>query len=139
MSHALPRQCAEPSCSGRTLQGSRCQRHTRVWVGGQPASAYGSGWSRLRTRVLAEEPRCRLCGAPSNEVDHIVPLAAGGTNERGNLRALDTACHKLKTAADSRAGKARKAASFSRMPPEERTFRTTTSAALPTQKVEGGP
>jgi 5-methylcytosine-specific restriction protein A len=136
--HSLPRQCAEPGCSGKTLEDSRCRRHARVWVGGRPSSAYGSGWSRLRAQVLAEEPQCRLCGAPSTEVDHIRAKAFGGTDDRSNLQALDTACHKRKTAADSRMGKARKAKGVSsRDPSEKRPFPATTSAAVPNRKVGG--
>jgi 5-methylcytosine-specific restriction protein A len=136
MSYALPRQCAEPGCSGRTFQGSRCQRHSRVWVGGQPSSAYGSGWSRLRAQVLAEEPRCRSCGAPSTEVDHTRAKAFGGADDRSNLRGVCATCHKRKTAGDSRAGKARKAI-YSREGSGERTVRPTKSAALPERKDEG--
>jgi 5-methylcytosine-specific restriction endonuclease McrA len=48
-------------------------------------------WRRLRLRVLAEEPVCAIpgCGRPSTEVDHIVPLAAGGAPlDRANLQGL---------------------------------------------------
>lgn len=131
--NALPRQCVEPRCSGRALKGSYCRRHSRLWVGGQPSSAYGSTWSRVRAQVLAEEPQCRLCGAPSTEVDHIVALAFGGTHERRNLRGMCHRHHVEKTAADSRRGKA--ISSLSR--PQERTTRPTPSAAVRNQKVEG--
>jgi 5-methylcytosine-specific restriction protein A len=105
--NVLPRQCAEPGCPGKTFDGSRCPRHAGAWRNGRPASAYGSGWSKLRARVLAEEPTC-ACGAPATEVDHIVALAFGGSHDRGNLRGTCTPCHKRKTAEDSRRGRARK-------------------------------
>ena len=44
--------------------------------------------------------RCACCGLPldaSYEVDHITPLSEGGTNDRSNLQALRSECHKLKT------------------------------------------
>jgi 5-methylcytosine-specific restriction protein A len=137
--HVLPRQCREPGCAGKAFQGSRCPRHTRAWVGGQPASAYGPGWATLRAQVLAEQPLCR-CGAPATEVDHIMAKAFGGTDARRNLVGICSDCHKRKTAADSRAGKARKAAgvAFSRRTAAERTFWTTRSAAVPRRKGEGG-
>jgi 5-methylcytosine-specific restriction protein A len=117
--NALPRQCAVPGCSGKTLEDSRCRRHARVWVGGQPSSSY-AGWARLRARVLAEEPRC-ACGAPSTEVDHVVALAFGGSHARTNLRGICSSCHRRKTAEDSRRGKARKKSEglFSPQPPGE--------------------
>lgn len=135
--NALPRQCAEPRCPGRTLRGSYCRRHSRFWIGGQPSSAYGSGWSRLRAQVLAEEPQCRLCGAPSTEVDHIVAKAFGGSDGRPNLRGLCHRHHVEKTTADSRLGKARKAAGslLSHSPSEERTTPATRAAAVPKRNV----
>ena len=67
---------------------------------------YGGSWRRWRLMVLAEEPLCRECLAagrvtPATDVDHIVPLADGGTNERGNLQALCHSCHSRKTARQS--------------------------------------
>ena len=44
--------------------------------------------------------KCACCGLPldaSYEVDHITPLSEGGTNEKSNLQALRSECHKLKT------------------------------------------
>lgn len=64
---------------------------------------YGPEWDVLRAQVLREEPTCRLCRenrriVPSTTVDHIVPKARGGTNDRPNLQALCLPCHKSKTA-----------------------------------------
>lgn len=134
--NALPRQCAEPGCGGKTLEGHRCRRHARVWVGGQPSSAYGSGWSRFRAQVLAEEPRCRSCGAPAVTVDHILAIAFGGSHDRRNLQPLCHACEVVKTAADSRRGKARKRAGglFPPIPPDE----CTSSAASAAEEVPAG-
>ena len=36
----------------------------------------------------------------ANEVDHIIPLAKGGTDELRNLQAINAECHRRKTAAD---------------------------------------
>jgi 5-methylcytosine-specific restriction protein A len=58
----------------------------------------------LRTQVLAEEFKCYLCpggGTPDDLVDHVVPLSAGGTDDRSNLRRICRACHNRKTAAES--------------------------------------
>lgn len=61
------------------------------------ARGYGAAWERIRPPVLREEPRCRWgslpdepgpCWADSTTVDHIVPKAHGGTDERANLRGL---------------------------------------------------
>jgi 5-methylcytosine-specific restriction protein A len=39
-----------------------------------------------------------MCGARSDlEVDHIIPVAKGGSWEMENLWTLDSECHKAKT------------------------------------------
>jgi 5-methylcytosine-specific restriction protein A len=59
---------------------------------------------KLRKQVLAEEPTCRLCRAPATEVDHAIPIAMGGTSERGNLVPLCTPCHRAKTKKEEELG-----------------------------------
>src|SRR5262245_29111116 len=59
----------------------------------------GSKWRKLRALVLAEEPYCAVCGRPSSEVDHIVPLQLGGdAYARSNLRGLCKRCNASKGA-----------------------------------------
>lgn len=75
----------------------------------------GSAWMKVITRVmkrangLCECEACRVGRTllPAHEVDHIVPLAEGGTDADANLQALNTACHLLKSKADAarRAGR----------------------------------
>ena len=68
----------------------------------------GSGWrwEQLREAVLSDEPLCRPCAEAgrtmaANEVDHIVPLHLGGTDERSNLQPIcggaPGTCHEIKT------------------------------------------
>jgi hypothetical protein len=47
--------------------------------------------------------RCQLCGRPAQEVDHIRPRMARGTDDPSNLRPLCRACHEHKTRADDTA------------------------------------
>jgi 5-methylcytosine-specific restriction protein A len=63
----------------------------------------GRAGQRDRAQVLAEEPFCRSClgrglEVGSNEVDHIVPLSEGGSDERSNKQALCVPCHAAKSA-----------------------------------------
>jgi len=71
---------------------------------------YGQGrggrpWRRLREKVLQRDGylcQCDLCknsGLPllADEVDHIIPLAQGGSNELNNLQALNHIHHRIKT------------------------------------------
>ena len=61
----------------------------------------GRRWMELRHVVLVEEPVCMLCGRmPSAEVDHILPICKGGTDDRDNLQGACKACHEEKTCKD---------------------------------------
>lgn len=55
-----------------------------------------------RARRLATEPFCSDCleaGSTrlAEEIDHIIPLAQGGSNEDGNVRSLCKPCHAVRT------------------------------------------
>jgi 5-methylcytosine-specific restriction protein A len=75
---------------------------------GAPATARtrGKRWMQIKRGVLREEPTCRRCLElesdasavhASFEVDHIVPLFEGGTDERNNLQALCEQHHREKS------------------------------------------
>lgn len=66
----------------------------------------GRAGQRERARILAEEPLCRPCReagriSESKEVDHIVPLSEGGSDDRSNKQGICKDCHRAKTAAES--------------------------------------
>lgn len=65
----------------------------------------GRAGMRERAEVLAEEPFCRRClkdgkRVASVTVDHIKPLAAGGSDERSNKQGLCQPHHDAKSAAE---------------------------------------
>ena len=65
----------------------------------------GPDWDWLRARILRDQPLCRLCEARgvltrATEVDHIVPRAQGGNDERENLQPICHDCHVAKTLAE---------------------------------------
>lgn len=44
-------------------------------------------WREVRARVLKASDLCHICGhAGSDAVDHLIPVAKGGTNDPSNLR-----------------------------------------------------
>lgn len=55
-----------------------------------------------RVRRLANEPICRDCleygvDRPSEEIDHIIPLSKGGSDDDTNIRCLCRSCHAART------------------------------------------
>ena len=62
------------------------------------AAPYGRAWPAIRATQLAHHPRCAHCGTQAAQVDHILPLARGGTHAPVNLQSLCPPCHAAKTA-----------------------------------------
>lgn len=76
-------------------------------VGSPVAIERLSGWklTKIRERILLRDNyTCQKCGRVSLhlEVDHIVPLAAGGSYSELNLQSLCRGCHALKSAEEEK-------------------------------------
>lgn len=65
---------------------------------------YDRRYDRNHKRVLREETHCHICGEVVDKtlsgrhprgasVDHIIPISAGGSNDRGNLRLAHLSCN----------------------------------------------
>lgn len=102
------RVCSIPGCAvlirGR---GHLCAGHERRRKRGVDARrgtanqrGYGPEWQRIREQYLKDNPFCVVCGQPAVEVDHIIPLRQGGTNEHDNLRPLCKTHHSQRTASE---------------------------------------
>lgn len=62
----------------------------------------GRAGAELRANRLINEPLCRDCvedgiERPSEEVDHIIPLSKGGSDDDANIRCLCRGCHARRT------------------------------------------
>jgi len=69
------------------------------------ARTRGRKLQTLRKRVFDQQPLCGECErqgriTPATQLDHIVPVHKGGTDDRGNLEPLCDNCHADKTARD---------------------------------------
>lgn len=65
----------------------------------------GRAGQRDRAIVIAEEPLCRKClergdTTATEIIDHIKPLAWGGSDARSNKQGLCRECHDAKSAAE---------------------------------------
>lgn len=55
---------------------------------------YDKNWKKFRLIYLNAHPLCLICKRGANEVDHIKPLARGGSKyDESNLRPLCKSCH----------------------------------------------
>ncbi|WP_288395881.1 HNH endonuclease [uncultured Acinetobacter sp.] len=75
-----------------------------------PKSNWGQGrggrpWRRLKAKIhLMDKYTCQCCGVVTMELelDHIVNVAQGGSDDESNLQSLCVSCHKEKTSKESR-------------------------------------
>ena len=81
----------------KTTPPSRQARHVQAPAKTTPRNGSTRGWRKLRGEILARDGhRCthvdpvgRRCRATVNlHVDHVVPVARGGTDDPANLRTL---------------------------------------------------
>jgi hypothetical protein len=94
--------CRNPSCPNKVKRSGYCPEH-----GGSKRahpSHYQGAWPGIRAQQLQREPRCRVCGQPATEVDHMRPLTpvpgsglAPGTHDPSNLQSLCTYHARAKT------------------------------------------
>lgn len=105
-----PHPCRYPGC-GILIRGKsgHCQEHSRQVRRGQEkgrasasARGYDVDWRRRRREYLMDHEFCVRCGDEATEVDHIVPLSAGGADDESNFQALCKTCHSVKTGRQDR-------------------------------------
>lgn len=109
------RPCWHRACAALTSDGA-CSRHPRPTYGWKPDRergsrqdrGYGAAWEHLRLEVLERDGYlCQIgrgrgsCTIDATEVDHIIPKAAGGSDELENLQAVCPTCHRAKTDRDA--------------------------------------
>lgn len=101
-----PRVCPTPGCPND----QPCRTHARKpWTGTNRTNRTSTtGWRTKRRRILARDRyTCYQCGQHADQVDHLTPVAEGGTDDPANLGAICGTCHDRKTKAEAARGRAR--------------------------------
>lgn len=88
--------CGAPSPTRRC---DACQARKPKPVRSSTRHTGNARYRRLRAEALDRDHHtCVYCGRPAGEVDHVIPVAAGGTNTSHNLVAACQACNRRKGA-----------------------------------------
>ena len=58
---------------------------------------HASTRTKLKEIIERDGNKCKRCGLKWNQIDHIQPKSAGGSNKLENLQLLCTKCHEKKT------------------------------------------
>lgn len=66
----------------------RLRRRAREWGAAGHATT-----EQIQARVAYYGERCYLCGKPYEAIDHVIPLARGGSNWPANLRPICKPCN----------------------------------------------
>jgi 5-methylcytosine-specific restriction protein A len=113
-----PRQCGHQDCTALAYPPGRyCDNHHRENIGWNKSPRTASSgrtssraWQLTRVKVLQRDRHtCQIrgprCLVTASQVDHVVPVYRGGTDDMGNLRAVCIPCHNEVTAAQARAAR----------------------------------
>ncbi|UQI44645.1 HNH endonuclease [Streptomyces sp. HU2014] len=100
--------CLTARCPRVTVRAGRCETHApppRTWrTSARNKNRPGDFHSRRATVLARDRFTCQRCGSKTElEVDHLVPIAKGGTWELSNLWVLCATCHRQKTYYEDRA------------------------------------
>ena len=94
------RICATPKCPEPATYRGRCQKHARQreqQTHSDRRIYKTKRWRILRRHRLTVDPLCP-CGAIATEVDHRVPISAGGAPyDPANTRSFCKSCHSKAT------------------------------------------
>lgn len=114
-----PRPCRQPFCPNKTVEAhGYCEQHKDKAVQWQSnrhseKRTRGRKWQITRERILRRDNGlCQPCLladqlTPATQVDHIRPLADGGTDTDANLQAICKPCHDAKTKQEAERGRQR--------------------------------
>jgi 5-methylcytosine-specific restriction endonuclease McrA len=91
-------RCELPGCESKHYSQGLCKSHyAAVFERFRRSSAPGETSSeQLSARIDFYGNRCYLCGTQADEIDHVIPVARGGSNWPANLRPICKSCNSSK-------------------------------------------
>jgi len=96
--------CSVPGCGHSHYGAGFCRRHWSSLVGNkyrrdaEKLAAGNATLDQVVARVAYYGWACWICGAPFSEIDHVKPIARGGSNWPSNLRPICLPCNRKKSA-----------------------------------------
>jgi 5-methylcytosine-specific restriction enzyme A len=93
-------RCRSPHPAGSECPVGKAERLARVDAQrpGARQRGYTGQWERRRATFLKKHRWCVICGEPAEQVDHIVPVAVGGSMwDEANWQPLCRHHHSAKT------------------------------------------
>ncbi|WP_431911748.1 HNH endonuclease [Nonomuraea jabiensis] len=104
-----PKKCLTAGCRKPATKKGKCDEHHVPWEHTSPRnrSRPANAATLVRRARRRDRERCYLCGGPGRIVDHVIPVAEGGTWDLSNLACICDACHALKSQGESARGRAR--------------------------------
>ena len=104
MATAPKRPCARPGCAA-LVESGYCEKHRQYAPqerrGNSAQRGYDRQYRKRRLEFLENQPWCLACLAEgkyvrADTVDHVKPMARGGSNESSNFQPLCKACNEKK-------------------------------------------
>lgn len=94
---ALPRPCVDCGVIVRATRCIKCARLKERKRIRREQRGYDSAWRELSKRMRAAQPWCSKCRSTRDlTLDHIIPLAKGGSNSAANAQVLCRKCNSEK-------------------------------------------
>ena len=108
-----PKYCSFPGCRTLVTGRSRCHDHSGWKTSPPTASSKRTDtalWKHARALALQRDNhQCQIrgprCTTQATQVDHMVNVATGGTDDLTNLQSACKPCHDQKTAREARAAR----------------------------------
>ncbi|WP_301120312.1 HNH endonuclease [Mycolicibacterium fortuitum] len=108
-----PKYCGHQGCTTLVTGKSRCHDHSGWKTSPRTASAGRTStahWKQQRAKALQRDGhQCQIrgprCTIQATQVDHIIPVSQGGTDDLTNLASACHNCHAAKTAREAAAAR----------------------------------